>query len=176
MRTTRQGTFDGLCGVYAILNALDPAGFKRPRGQLHAALFKELTYGLGSVSLLSAMHDGLEPKDLLRAGRAAFRWLSLEHGITLSIAAPYAKRQFKTPNSFLDVVRGHLDASGEAVILYVVMPGRDHWTVPAGIVGQKLILRDFGGMTSLPLRQLMSASSGIRLSPQHTLVISHQAA
>ncbi len=56
MRTTRQGTFDGLCGVYAILNALDPAGFKRPRGQLHAALFKELTYGLGSVSLLSAMH------------------------------------------------------------------------------------------------------------------------
>lgn len=171
MRAARQGTFDGLCGIYAIINALDPAGVSLRRAQLHADLFKELTYGLGSVSLLTAMHDGLELADLLRTARAAFRWLSLEHDIHLSVEAPYVSRRFKTAQLFIDQLRDHFKADGEAVVVYLVTPGRHHWTVPISVSGRKLLLRDSGGMTTLPLSKLLVPGTGWSLSWHDTLLI-----
>jgi hypothetical protein len=171
MRAARQGSFDGLCGVYAVINALDPAGVSLRRSQLHADLFKELTYGLGAVSLLSAMHDGLGSDELLRTTRAAFRWLALEHGIHLTVDAPYVTRRFKAHGDFIEKLRRHMAADDEAVVTYLITPSRDHWTVPTSIVGRKLLLRDSGGLASLPLPRLMAASSGWSFSWPDTLVI-----
>jgi hypothetical protein len=171
MRAARQGSFDGLCGVYAIINALDPAGVSLRRSQLHADLFKELAYGLGAVSLLAAMHDGLGRHDLLRTARAAFRWLALEYDIHLTVDAPYAKSRFNAPRDFLDKLRRHMAADDEAVVAYVITPGRDHWTVPTAVVGRKIVLRDSGGIASLPLPRLMAPNSGWSFSWPDTLVI-----
>lgn len=171
MRAARQGTFDGLCGIYAIINALDPAGVKLRRGPLHTDLFKELTHGLGAVSLLAAMHEGLERDDLLRAAKAAFRWLALEHGIELTIEAPYAKHRFRQPATFIKAVRGHLAAEGQALILYVNMPNRDHWTVPTAIIGRRLFLRDSGGTASIPLSRLTPEGTDWAFSAADTILI-----
>lgn len=162
---------DSLCGVYAVINALDPAGIKLRRGRLHRDLFKELTYGLGGSALLAAMDDGIGRHDLLRAARAAFRWLALEHGVELTIDAPYDRRAFKHPRLFLDALRGHLEADGQSVIVDISKPGRDHWTVATAIVGRKLLLRDSGGMAAVPLSQLTSQKEDWAISVEDTLVI-----
>lgn len=171
MRPARQGSLDSLCGVYAIINALDPAGIKLRRGRLHRDLFKELTYGLGGVALLAAMHDGIGRHDLLRAAKAAFRWLALEHEVELTIDAPYDGRVFKHPRLFLDALRSHLEADGQSVIVDISKPGRDHWTVATAIVGRKLLIRDSGGMTAVPLAQLTSQKGDWAISIEDTLVI-----
>jgi hypothetical protein len=171
MRAARQGSFDSMCGVYAIINALDPAGIKLRRGPLHRDLFKELTHGLGAVTLLAAMHDGIGRHDLLRAAKAAFRWLALEHEVELTIDAPYDGRVFKHPRLFLEALRSHLEADGQAVIVDIYKPGRDHWTVPTAIVGRKLLIRDSGGMASIPLSYLTSQKGDWAISIEDTLVI-----
>jgi hypothetical protein len=171
MRAARQGTFDGLCGVYAILNALDPAGLRLPRGALHAELFEELTYSLGAVSLLSAMHYGLERDDLLRAARCAFRWLSTEHGIEMVVSAPYEDTSFETIDDFVRELRAQLRAGGKGLIVYVALPTRNHWTVPVQLVGDAMHLRDSSGLRTLPIPRSRRGGGSWRLSPADTLVI-----
>lgn len=171
MRPARQGTFDGLCGVYAIINALDPAGLVLRRSQLHADLFKQLTYGLGSVAVLAGMQEGIERDDLIRAAQPAFRWLELEHGISLSIHAPYPKRRFQSSREFLDTLKGHMASKNEAAIISVITPTWGHWTVPTAITGGCLVLRDSGGLGSIPLAKLLSPHYGWLLAASDTLLI-----
>jgi hypothetical protein len=171
MKALRQGSLDGLCGLYAIINALDPAGLKIRRGQLHADLFKELAYSLGSVALLSAMREGLHRQDLIRAAHGAFRWLELEHGHSFAMDTPFANRRFKTARTFLAALEDALETPDQGVIIYVAMPRRDHWTVATGITGQILTLRDSDGLTSLPIPQLMDPESAFGIAPAETLIV-----
>lgn len=171
MRVARQGTFDGLCGVYSIINALDLAGLKGRRSDLHTDLFVQLTHGLGAAALLSAMHDGLEARDLIRAAKPAFAWLAAEYGVELTIAQPHQHSHFTTGRQFVGWVREQLRVADTAVILHVDMPGRAHWTVARAISGRRVLLRDSGGMTELPALHPSLRRGPCRLTPSETLVV-----
>lgn len=171
MRVARQGTFDGLCGVYSIINALDLVGLKGRRSDLHTDLFIQLTYGLGAAALLSAMHDGLEARDLIRAAKQAFRWLSIEYGVELTIAQPHGQSDFTTGRDFVGWIREQMRVPDTAVILHVDMPGRAHWTVAKAVSGRRVLLRDSSGMSELPMLRPTVTRGSCRLTPSETLVI-----
>lgn len=171
MRVARQGTFDGLCGVYSIINALDLVGLKGRRSDLHTDLFIQLTHGLGAAALLSAMHDGLEARDLIRASKQAFGWLALEHGVELTIAQPHQHADFTTGRQFVGWVREQMQAPHTAVILHIDMPGRAHWSVAKAISGRRVFLRDSGGMSQLPGLHPSLRRGPCRLTPSETLVV-----
>lgn len=69
MRPARQGDFDGFCGIYSLINALDVAGFSTPRSAVHQRIFVALTDALPNRKLRVAIHRGLKGKDLVRASR-----------------------------------------------------------------------------------------------------------
>ena len=80
MRTARQGTLDGLYGVYALINAVDLVVHFERGSALPKELFTQLTHGLGASSILSSTTEGLNVFELERATALAFRWLSLAPG------------------------------------------------------------------------------------------------
>lgn len=175
MRVARQGTFDGLCGVYSIINALDLVGLKGRRSDLHTGLFIQLTHGLGAAALLSAMHHGLEARDLMRAAKQAFHWLSMDYGVELTISQPHQHRDFATGREFVGWLREQTRDAGTAVIVHVDMPGRAHWTVAKAVSGGRLLLRDSSGLSELPVSHPSVRRGPYRLTPSETLVLQRRA-
>ena len=152
MRTARQGTLDGLCGVYAIINALDLVGVDPPRGsRLYRDLFKEITHGLRAVALLAAMQDGIHVDDLAAAATLAFGWLHAVHGYQLEIGQPLRDRRLRSTRSFLAALRGYLREPETAVIISYERGWYAHWTVVRKVASTELLLRDSGGLGTLQL-------------------------
>ena len=57
MRAQKQGDLDGLCGLYAIVNAIELTGVVGPKSTFHRRLFKRLLNGLAEGELHQAMID-----------------------------------------------------------------------------------------------------------------------
>ncbi len=149
MKPAQQGAFDGLCGVYAIINALDLVGLQRRRSALHTDLFIQLTHGLGASALLSAMYYGLEPSDLVRAADAAFHWLAIVYGPRLEISQPFLNRRFSRVPEYLQALAEYVEAPDSAALISFKRPGRSHWTVVKAMRGQTILLRDSAGLMEL---------------------------
>ena len=171
MRPARQGAFDGLCGVYAIINALELVGVTGRRSAIHEELFMELIHSLGAAALLSAMHDGLESWQLVRAAEIGFAQLEHDHGLRLAISQPFDPSEFGAPEDFYEALRKRVASPRTAVILHVSRAGRDHWTVARSFQGCRLLLRDSAGTPSLDLRRLEVGARRYRVDPSQTLII-----
>ena len=172
MRPLRQGSLDGLCGVYAVLNSLDLVGMRMPRCALHKELFQQLTCALGAAALLAAMHDGLDAPTLQRAAQIAFGWLAARHHAVLDVDLPFrGRRRFRSTAGFLKAVRAYGAMPNTAVIVAFGDQLRLHWTVVRELDGSDLLLRDSDG-----LRRLDTSSYGVGMgrrcfSPSDTLII-----
>lgn len=172
MRTARQGTLDGLCGVYALINAIELVGVEYPRGsRLPRDLFRELTYGLGAVGVLAAMQDGLHADELVATVTLAFEWLHTRHGYRLELSQPLAHRRLRSARSFLGELRGLVDQPEAAVIISYERPSFAHWTVVRALTSTELQLRDSGGLGTLRLADFRRPGSPWRFRPADTLVI-----
>jgi hypothetical protein len=171
LRPAQQGTFDGLCGVYAIINALDLVGLKRPRDRLHYQLFGQLTHSLGAVALLSGMKEGLTAGDLVSAANDAFRWLNRAHGVSLKLTQPYRLNDYPTVKRFLAMVHEHCHSADSAVVLSIQTPRMSHWTIPYAIEGELMLLRDSGGRSSLNVSKYNLSQGPYLFRVRETLVL-----
>ena len=171
MRPVKQGALDALCGVYAVVNALEMVGVVGRRSRLHRDLFSKLILALPAHQVGGAVICGVEAQDLMRASRRAFRWLRRTHGVDLCIRAPLADRRFEETAPFLDFVRSQAQDWRRAVIVGIEFPGGSHWTVVRAIEGRKLYLRDSGRMTRLDLDRFDVRRGRYRFLPEDTLVI-----
>lgn len=177
MRPARQGSLDGLCGVYAVINSLDLVGMSMRRSALHRELFQQLVYALGAASLLSAMNDGMDALTLQRAAELAFGWLATTHGVVLEVTLPFHGRRFRSTAGFLRALRPYVDAPETAVIIAYRTVRHSHWTVVRDMDGSDLLLRDSDGLTAL-----RTAEFGVGLDderhhfwPTDTLIITRTA-
>lgn len=149
MRTARQGSLDGLCGVYAVVNALEPAGVVLSRA-MQRELFQQLTYSLGAAALLAAMHDGMDAFTLKGAADLAFGWLATRYDTALEIELPFmGRRRFRSTGGFLRALRPFVEGADTAVIIAFRGRGKAHWTVVREFDGSNLLLRDSDGLTVL---------------------------
>ena len=172
MRTARQGTLDGLCGIYAVINALELVGVEYPRGsRLPRDLFRELIHGLGAVSMLAAMQDGLTADELVATATLAFEWLHTRHGYRLEITQPLGHRRLRSTRSFLAELRTLLNKPEAAVIISYDGPTFGHWTVARALTSTELQLRDSGGLGTLRLADFRRPGTRWRFRAADTLLV-----
>lgn len=169
MRAVQQGTFDGLCGIYAILNALDGVGVTGPRAHLHRNLFRNIVKATPPKTLADAVSHGLETEHLLAAARQGLRWLRRAHDIDLRLS-----RWRHQPTDKADFIKALAAVSrrpGHAVILCFAKPGLQHWSVVAKIDPHAIRLRDSGGLTHLEIDRFELERGRYRLIPEDTIVV-----
>ena len=153
-----QGDLDGLCGVYAVVNATRLAA--HPHRRLRAAdcydLFAALLAELADEGRLRGfVAAGLGGRVMARLLRRADRWLRKRHGLVLEVSRPFAKRDQPEPDACLRVLTGHLARPGTAAIV-----GSDeHWTVVRGVTPKRLLLADSDGRRHFAVT-MMSETAG----------------
>lgn len=174
MLPLRQGRLDNLCGLYAIINALDLVGLAGPRRPLHGELFRRLVRAIPADELADAVNHGLEPQQIMAVGSRTFRWLKREHGIGLLIDRPFEDQQFKNVADCINALRGLSSQPLTAVIISIDMPGAGHWTVVRSIKGDHARVRDSTTLKILDLTRFGLLGGGYRLRPSETLIIKRQ--
>ena len=151
MRAARQGDFDGLCGLYAVINALDLAGCRRPRSPVHRKLFVGLAQALPGGKLRAAIGDGLGGRELIKAATLVFPGFRKSLGGLVTVSQPFRKATFETNEGFLEAMADIMASSRSALILNVSTPAYNHWTVAQEITPRAIIVRDSGALKELPL-------------------------
>lgn len=171
MRPARQGDFDGLCGLYALINALDLVGCKRGRSPIHRKIFVELAEALPTRKLRGAIDDGLHGRDLVEAAALAFPAFKKLLGGSVSVIRPFRKARFKTNEEFVEAVADIMASGRSALILNVSTPAYDHWTVAASITPEAITLRDSGALKELRLARYTVRRGDYRIRPKETLLV-----
>lgn len=171
MRAQKQGELDGLCGLYAIVNAIELTGVVGPKSMFHRRLFKRLLNGLAEGELHQAMIDGLSRDQLLDVGARAFRSIRKSYGVHFKIEAlddVWSPHDFV---GFIDAIEDLTRGRRTAVILNVIMPWVNHWTVVRRCEQQFIELRDSGRLHQLALDRFALSASNYRLGGRYTLIV-----
>jgi len=171
MRAAKQGAFDRLCGFYAVVNALDLTGIGGPKCGFHQELFDRLIRALDGDQLSKALEEGMEAAELTRASRSAFRWLGRTYNLKLGVGTPKAAASAATMLDFIDWLDRNVGDGRTAVLLNVVMPWLDHWTVAVRRDGRRLIVRDSGTLRALDLSRFQLRGGSYRVRAEQTLLI-----
>ena len=170
MRPARQGSLDGLCGVYAVVNSLDLVGAPLRRPELRE-VFRQLTHSLGAVALLGAMNEGLDALTLLRAAELTFGWLAATHDVVLQTSLPFDGRRFRSAKGYLRALREHVNAPHTAAIIAFKTRSTAHWTVVQGMDGSDLLLRDSDGLRTLRTAGFEVEAGRRYFRPADTIVV-----
>ena len=171
MRAAKQGDFDGLCGLYALINTLDLIGFKRPRLPLHRQLFVELASSIPKTKLRTAIDTGLDGRDLIRAAKEAFPGYRKALGGVVTVTQPFRKRTFDTDEAFFETMPDIMASGRSALILNVSTPTYSHWTVALSVTPQAIAVRDSGTMTELSVERYSIWRGRYRIKPEETLLV-----
>lgn len=171
MRPARQGDFDGLCGLYALINALDPAAGSRPRTPMHRDLFVALAHALPRQKLRQAMDVGLEGNDLIDAATSAFPLFKKRLGGHVSVMRPFKRQLFKTDADFLEAISDIMASGRSAIILNVHTPTYRHWTVAETITAEDILIRDSWALKALSRARYTVKRGPYRIHPSDTLLV-----
>lgn len=170
MRPAKQGAFDGLCGIYAIINALDIAGLSTPKGRMHKELFVLLTNALPAPRLRAAMDDGLTPADLRLAARKVSSSRRASNTVQLTLRQPLQRRGLSSTAEMVHTLRELAAVQGNAVIVQIACPGYRHWTVLRSVGDRSARVRDSGLMTLIDFRKF-GLRGRYRIVSEATLVL-----
>jgi hypothetical protein len=171
MRPARQGDFDGLCGLYALINALDPAGCRMPRSPVHRKLFVALAAALPSRKLGKAIDEGLEGKALVKAAAVTLPMFKRGLGGLVTVSQPFPEATFRTNAEFVAAIADIMASGRSALVLNVSAPAYDHWTVAASITPLAITVRDSGALKELRLDRYTVRRGRYRIRPAETLLV-----
>jgi hypothetical protein len=147
-----RASLDGLCGLYAIINAIRLATHHRT-GEFSHAVWRELLLALISeaesvVGTATAVVHGIGTKPLYELAKAAERHLASEHGVAVTVS------RSRGPKHSFDGLIAHLaeltKQPGSAVVLELSGDVR-HWTVLRRVGKHSLELFDSSGMERVRL-------------------------
>lgn len=155
----RQGDLDGLCGVYAVVNAvrlvLQTHG--RIRRELYNDFYQQLVdevdrlYGFGKVS-----QDGMSTREIGRLLRQASTVARSCLGYDLEIRRPLLSRRRQSIKRAVDHLSLELKLPGTALLLG--LEGKySHWTVAHRITRTFILLHDSAGFKRLSIRDCRMA-------------------
>ncbi len=171
MRPQRQGDLDGLCGLYAVVNAIELTGVVGPKALLHRRLFNGMLEGLSEGELHHAMVHGLSRDQLIDVSSYAFRRLRRRYDLKLQIEAAAADWPLGDFDGFIELLHRLSVQPKTAVIIDLVMPRLDHWTVVRRVRLGRLDLRDSEDFRSVALDRFALRGSPYRIEARCTLVV-----
>ncbi|MDE2362816.1 MAG: hypothetical protein KGM42_09060 [Hyphomicrobiales bacterium] len=124
----RQGHLDGLCGLYAIVNALDllrDGGLTHSEDEAHR-IMRALVEAVPE-RFPRAIWDGTKVQHIRRMLDAADRFARKRYKFGLDWSEPFLKRDFRRPADYLAALRAQLGDGGLAIV--GLAPPWDHWTL-----------------------------------------------
>ncbi len=171
----RQGELDGLCGLYAVVNAarvLCPELDDEASRQLFRAIYRTAENFAQTVSFA---HDGLGFDDLVRLLTEAQELLSSTRAIVIAVKTlPLAG-----PPSLAKLWGSMTDELRDQAVLILGLSGlEDHWSVAHRATPEALQLIDSSGLKTLPRAKcsLHHSEGRFCLEPSEILVVRRCAA
>ena len=166
----RQGRLDGLCGVYALVNALRllcPKLAEDACEHAFCALIRARTRQ--TVSPLAVISGGLSRRELLSLIDSWQRYAAREFGITLTVD------RLKVPEPTLRGIWNGLcqTLDGQSVAIIGLDGVERHWTVAHTATERTLRVTDSSGLRAIYRSQCTAKSSSLRyrLRPSEVLVV-----
>jgi hypothetical protein len=175
LKPEHQGHIDGMCAVYAVLNAcklLFDHSEKRD-----AQLFKALCEGVPDL-FPKIVYDGTEVAGILRFLQVAKTWTNDIHRRQLICSQPTHRKTIATVEEYFVDMRSALDSGdGErkAAIIGLGKPW-DHWTVVESVGRRRAVFFDSWGFprtTAFDYFTLDKRKAG-EGDDQQTLLVYHQ--
>jgi len=148
MKTHRQGTLDGLCGLYALVNAIRRVSPQVDAERLMARLVRNLQR---AGCLATAFSGGISRTRLSVLASVAVAHCRLREGIDLELHHPFWCRRPRSRSAFLSELADVSLRDDLAIILGLSGASGGHWTVLNRIEGPKIRFADSSGLVSLPL-------------------------
>jgi hypothetical protein len=144
LKPMQQGELDGLCGVYAVINAARLVLWPEHElsyEQLRAAFAIAVAELARSKRLRNSVSEGVLPAPLLRLGKvvagAIEAMTGARVGVTLLSGAT-------NRTALLRVIRRHLGAGHPLILGF---EGKhEHWTVATGLTATRVVLFDCSGL------------------------------
>jgi hypothetical protein len=171
----QQGQFDGLCGIYAILNSikwlyrLDEAAIE--------AMFRHLCDALPPGTFPKALWEGLGVPELRSLLNTSAAHLAKKHGYAdFCWRLPFLRRTFPSAGAFWRGIEEELSGPVPAVMIVGLNKPWDHWTVAHKVTPRAVEFFDSSGMRRYPFTSftLDKTKAGEELG-QKILIDVHQA-
>ena len=147
----KQGTFDRLCSIYALLNAVQSMGFKLTHTQAQS-LMDGIIENIPSSDLTALMLGGAEHKDLMKLARRLNKALNALFDKQVELTRPYKRTRPDLSTALREMTEARLNNAG--VIVRISSDRFDHYSVFNQIEREKVRFIDSGHMPSLPLNEL----------------------
>lgn len=148
----QQGSLDGLCGLYAIINALVfvSGSHRRLSHPIVESLFAELLQAIDrTIGLFHALHYGIDTGPLVIILGEAVASFANDHGLVVTIKRPW---EHKPEVSLRDLLRGLRRYHAKGAVVLIGFGGYlDHWTVAVAISARAMRLFDSAGVTRVSL-------------------------
>jgi hypothetical protein len=170
LKPYRQGRLDGLCGLYALINALRllcPKLDEDACERVFCALIR--ARARQAASPLSVIHGGLSRRELLRLIGSWQRFTAREFGVTvtvsrLKVSEPTLRGLWKGLGRALD---------GKSVAIVGLDGVERHWTVAHAATERTLRVTDSSGLRMIFRSQCTVGCTSVRyqLRPSEVLVV-----
>lgn len=170
-KPAKQGDLDSLCGLYALINALEQVTVKPPGPALQMRLFASLTEAIPASRLQKALIEGLNGKELLKAARLALHKHKKALKGRIEISRPLRRQSFRSNADFVVALTQLMETGGTAVIVHFATPKYGHWTVVRELRTDALVLKDSYSTRSLSLERYTVKRGPYRLLARETLVL-----
>ena len=177
----RQGELDGLCGIYAIVNAVRWATAKRTHGFDEAAwrrLFAALIFRAEeTVGFLAALESGMDEQPVQEIARAAAAHMLAEHGIALTLTPALVRGEEASFDLLLRRLRVTTTSKTRVATLIRIRGCLDHWTVVKRVTAHSLELFDSSGYAGVRLANCRTEEEWVLggreyvIQPQRVLLI-----
>lgn len=171
----QQGQLDGLCGLYAAINALThvAAPLTSVDRRWATRLFKlGLGYIADHVPLTVAVRDGIDPEPWAALVSHLTEYVAARLDTPFTVSLPFAGNPKVARDEWLDTARQTLDA-GDA-LLFLLAGQHRHYTMAARLTPRLLVLHDSAGLQHLQLSSTGMAASKRRhrIQAEWTIVVS----
>ncbi len=137
----RQGSLDGLCGIYCAINSISlQLGDKIESAELFKVVIRTIGRRLPPIILGGMLGDELE-RNVLEPCKAYLA--------TKGFAFTYKKASAKSLDQYWSLMIKHFEKHGEGSILLSISGSYEHWTCLRHISSKCIILADSGTLDRL---------------------------
>ena len=153
-RPFQQGYLDGLCGVYAIINATRAA--TQPYARLNTSDWIDLFHVLileaeERSALADTITDGVRYHLMSQLLHTTSQWVGDGWELTMKHRKPFHRRLNTPLSEVIDCISEHLSETGTSAIF--ATEGRwSHYTAVKRITPRSIILNDSGGLRHFRLQ------------------------
>ncbi len=129
LRPLQQGRLDGLCGVYATINAIRLLAARRGRRIDCRALFIDvLDHTDRTAGIFEPLTEGIDTQALAKILKATAKTLARDYRLPILVHRPFIRRTRMSIEDLHAAMASDIAANGAVFIL--ATRGRfDHWTV-----------------------------------------------